>query len=1156
MASFNNLKTGTRLVGGFLVVACLLAAVSTVGWFGIRGARGYLDKTYQDGLQPIKQLGLMSEGLYHVRGNAYKVILLPADRAKIEADTKKAADLIRENLALFNAADMSAEDKQAADRLAKDIDAYLTSVDEIQSLVAAGNSQAATAYMLDGGKASNTRKAVDIEFAKFVESRTTGADQLQKAADAGVSSSLMFMLVAAIAGVLLALGLGLVISASITRPLARGVEMMQELGKGHLGLRLRLGRKDEIGQLTGAMDQFADALQNNVVGALQKIARGDLSVESQAADAQDEIAPALTATVTALRGLVGEAAMLSRSAVEGKLATRGDAAKFEGGYRQIIQGVNDTLDAIIGPLNMAAEYVDRISKGDIPPRITDEYKGDFNELKNNLNTCIGAIGILVDQIGVAITGTNEGRLAVRVDAETSAGVYRKILRGLNDTLDAIIGPLNMAAEYVDRISKGDIPPRITEEYRGDFNEIKNNLNVCIDAIQRLVADATALSASAVEGKLSARADATRHQGDFRKTIQGVNDTLDAVIGPLNMAAEYVDRISKGDIPPRITDEYKGDFNEIKNNLNVCIDAIQRLVADADALARTAATGGLTVRADAARHQGDFRKIIDGLNHTLDAVVALIDVMPAPAFIVDRNFRIQYANRVVSELTGRPVSALLGTQCRDHLRAADCGTERCATGQCMARGQMVSGETDVHPQDMSLDIAYSGVPIKDETGRVVGAMEVATDLTAVKAAARVAKRQADYQGHEVDKLVVNLERLSQGNLAVDTTVSPADADTRQVAELFAKVNAGLDGTVRGVRALVQDAASLSQAAVEGRLAMRADAGRHQGDFRAIIQGVNDTLDAVIKPINESAAVLEKVAQQDLRVQVAGAYVGDHAAMKTSINTMVTGLRSNIEQITQNAQALGGSAEELGAISQQMAGNAEETSTQVSVVSAASEQVSRNLTVVATSAEEMLASVREIAKSANEAARMAKHAVGVADTTNQTVQKLGDSSAEIGNVIKVITSIAEQTNLLALNATIEAARAGDAGKGFAVVANEVKELAKETAKATEDISRKIAAIQGDTTGAVQAIGQISALITQIDDVSTTIASAVEEQTATTNEIGRNITEAARGSAEIARNISGVATAADGTTKGAADTQGAARSLATMAGQLQQLVGRFSL
>jgi methyl-accepting chemotaxis protein len=267
-----------------------------------------------------------------------------------------------------------------------------------------------------------------------------------------------------------------------------------------------------------------------------------------------------------------------------------------------------------------------------------------------------------------------------------------------------------------------------------------------------------------------------------------------------------------------------------------------------------------------------------------------------------------------------------------------------------------------------------------------------------------------------------------------------------------------------------------------------------------------------------------------------------------------LRGNVTKIAQTAQALAAASHELTAVSQQMATNAEETATQANVASAAAEQVSSNVTTVSTAAEEMGASIKEIAKSANEAARVATSAVKVAENTNATVAKLGESSAEIGNVIKVITSIAQQTNLLALNATIEAARAGEAGKGFAVVANEVKELAKQTAKATEDISRKIEAIQGDTKGAVEAIAQIGKIINQINDIQNTIASAVEEQTATTGEISRNVTEAAKGSSEIAQNITGVAQAARGTTEGASNTKNSADELSRMALDLQKLVAQF--
>ncbi len=308
------------------------------------------------------------------------------------------------------------------------------------------------------------------------------------------------------------------------------------------------------------------------------------------------------------------------------------------------------------------------------------------------------------------------------------------------------------------------------------------------------------------------------------------------------------------------------------------------------------------------------------------------------------------------------------------------------------------------------------------------------------------------------------------------------------------------------------------------------------------------------VDSMLQVVEAASEGDLTKPVTVNGSDAIGQMGAGLSKFLTNLKTNISQIGNNANTLGDSSGGLTDVSQLMAGNAEETSNQANVVSAASEEVSKNVQTVATGIEEMTASINEIAQNANEAARVTQEAVEAAEKTNATVVKLGESSIEIGEVIKVITSIAEQTNLLALNATIEAARAGEAGKGFAVVANEVKELANQTGKATEDISRKIQAIQVDSKSSEEAIQNISSIINRINDISSTIASAVEEQTATTNEIGRNIAEAATGTQEIAQNITGVATAAQSTSQGATDTQTSAQEMSAISSELKELVGLF--
>jgi methyl-accepting chemotaxis protein len=312
--------------------------------------------------------------------------------------------------------------------------------------------------------------------------------------------------------------------------------------------------------------------------------------------------------------------------------------------------------------------------------------------------------------------------------------------------------------------------------------------------------------------------------------------------------------------------------------------------------------------------------------------------------------------------------------------------------------------------------------------------------------------------------------------------------------------------------------------------------------------------IVGSLGRVQAVCDALAAGDLTGTSGLTSRDEPGRMARALDTAMAQLRRTVTTIDGSASSLAAASEELSSVSTQIAASAEETSVQAQTVSSAAEEISRSVDTVSAGSEEMDASIREIAQNATEAARVAEEAVTVTAATSATMNKLGESSAEIGNVIKVITAIAEQTNLLALNATIEAARAGEMGKGFAVVASEVKDLAQETARATEDISRRVQAIQADTSGAVLAIEEISAVISRISDFQTTIASAVEEQTATTAEMNRSVAEAATGSGEIAQNITGVAEAARLTSQGVTQARQATDELARMSGELTALVGTF--
>ncbi|HEY3927799.1 MAG TPA: CHASE3 domain-containing protein [Candidatus Koribacter sp.] len=667
---------------------------------------------------------------------------------------------------------------------------------------------------------------------------------------------------------------------------------------------------------------------------------------------------------------------------------------------------------------VAVDLAEHVAKGDLSHTAEITSNDELGQMLAALNRLVETLNGVMLEMKTMSDAHDAGDIDAAIDASKFQGSFHEVATGINKMVGGHIQVKKKAMACIAEFGRGNFEAPL-EKFPGKKAFINDTIEQVRANLKHLIADTDTLSEAAVHGRLGTRADASRHQGDFRKIVEGINNTLESVIGPLNFSAGYVERISHGDIPEKITQNFEGDFNLIKNNLNACIAGLQGLV-EANQVMQRMAVNDLSTPVKG-NYEGVFAEVKTATNLAQDRVKHVVTITEAIA----------------------------------------------------------AGEFEQFLKDI----------------RAIGSRS------------------------EQDKLMPAMIKMMES-----------------------------------IKALVADADQLSSAAIQGRFDVRADESNHAGEYRRVIERVNAMLDSVITPITDVGAILDSMADGDLSQQIAKSYNGEFEKLKQSVNTVAVNLGSMVRQISDNGDTLVAAAQQLNNVSQQMTASADETASQANVVSAASEQVSRNVQTVASGADEMGASIKEIAKNTAEATRVANAAVQTAESTNKTISKLGQSSAEIGQVIKVITSIAQQTNLLALNATIEAARAGEAGKGFAVVANEVKELAKETAKATEDISRKIEAIQTDTTGAVQAIGEIGTVITQISDIQTTIASAVEEQSVTSNEISRNLAEAAKGNIDITRNVTGVAEAARTTTAGAADTQQSAKSLEQMAVEVKKLVSRF--
>jgi len=528
-AILDNINIGKKLFVGFIIVIMLMSLIIVACLISVDRLTSEVDQLYSEQTIPLMKIGEIEVGLHSIRALVFRSIAIPEERdqdyQRLILEINKTEPLIEE----MKAIPMNGEQQDLFKTFLNQWVRYKMAATGVFDLEKSGKEREAKISIMNGGEHAEARRATESTFQSLKESFLKDAQRTIEKAESEKNSLLTIIIVSGLVIIILSLLIAFLLTNNITKPLSELMDVATRIGRGDSSARMTGHRNDEIGVLSYAVNEMGSNISR----------------------------------------MVDDARALSDAAVKGELTFRVDPEKHEGDYRKIITGMNSTLDAYVKPMGITAEYINEMAHGTIPPPIEESFYGSFEEVKTNLNNLIKILNERNRDIELLISNGIAGNLDYRVDLSKYTGYSRDMFDGINKMLDAIIGPLNIAAEYVDRISRGDIPPKITDSYNGDFNLIKNNLNQCIEAVNLMINDAGMLAEAAVEGRLDTRADASRHQGDFRRIVEGVNKTLDAVIEPVHEAMRVSAEYAAGNFTARVDEKLrvKGEYITFKEALN-------------------------------------------------------------------------------------------------------------------------------------------------------------------------------------------------------------------------------------------------------------------------------------------------------------------------------------------------------------------------------------------------------------------------------------------------------------------------------------------------------------------------------------------------------------------------------------------------------------
>jgi len=831
MSAIDDMKIGKKLIGGFLIVLLILVGVAGLGYLNLQDAAARQNALYEDMLG-TENLALTNVALEKMRGDIYRYIAVPADRPATSASLAAQVGIINDNMKEFRSRPLSADDKATLDQFDKAWATMQVTYKKLETDAAANDMKAVDAGLAAGSPAVTARTECLAAVRTLVTSSFTRAEDLNKATNAATATASTVMLVATFIAVIAGLGIGLYLSRSITGPVEKVSSDLHDLSEGKLGGHLNMNRKDEIGVMANAMDRCKDSIE----------------------------------------GLIGESKMLTAAATEGKLDTRGNPDKFKGGYRDIVIGVNATLDAVIGPLNVAAEYVERISKGDIPPRITESYHGDFNEIKNNLNQCIATMnGILkeMEQMSVAHSG---GDIDAVMPVDKFSGAYKAMAQGVNTMVNGHISGNTKAMAAVAAFSHGDFEAPL-EQFPGKMAVINENIELLRSNLKALVTDANILSDAALAGKLSTRADASRHQGDYRRIIDGVNKTLDSVIVPVNEAMRLSEKFAQCNFNEKVDDTITvaGDFVRFKASLNNVTDEVSKVIS-------TVNIEVMNLASNAQEATASVKEVATGAGQ----VARSVNLVSQNA--EKGNEGIKQILRAVEDLSATVEEVTSNTESVTNLARE---TNKLSQSGAEVASQAELGMTSITKSTAEVDVIIRDIRVQmNKIGEIVGLitnLANQTNLLALNAAIEAARAGEAGKGFAVVasevKSLAEESGESAENIArmISTLQEQTEKATVAMAEANKEVRSGsgaLTDTLQYFNKIVKSVEQITSSMEEVAKASEAQS-RNVVELTTNVQNVSNMIQSTAKEAGDAAAASEE----------SSASIEQIASVMTNVNGIV-------------------------------------------------------------------------------------------------------------------------------------------------------------------------------------------------------------------------------------------------------------------------------